>query len=162
MYTATVLLTIEEFIPMTGIVAASESIKAIIGQPHDTSPPSPQPAEFSGDGESIKIVVPPGYQGSVQLTYQLPDPRYTLVGIAFTESAPAPSQTQALQDSISRLEFPQVIIQRDITGSQMIVTDDCLDQLNNVVFDYVILVQHVESGNIGLIDPEIETGDGDH
>lgn len=160
MYTATVLITIapDGFIPMSGVVQNSESITAHLGKPQDTSPPSPQPATFSGDGESIQITVPTGYQGAVQLTYQLPSARYTLVGIAFTQANPAPNQQ--LTESFSRIEFPQVIIQRDVTGSQMIVTDECLDQFNNVVFDYVILVQDIETGNIGLIDPEIETGDG--
>lgn len=163
MYTATVLITIPPgaFVPMSGIVENSKSIDAIIGAPKDTSPPSPQPAIFSGgSGESIQITVPAGYQGSVQLTYQLPDNEYTFVGIAFTQAGPAPQQAQVLKESTSRLEFPQVIIQRDLTGSQMIVTDECLSQFNNIVFAYVILVQHVASGNIGLIDPDIETGDG--
>lgn len=163
MYTATVLITIppDSFVPMSGLVENSKSINALIGAPQDTSPPSPQPAIFSGgSGESIQITVPSGYQGSVQLTYQLPDNNYTFVGIAFTEATPAPQAGQMLQESTSRLEFPQVIIQRDLASSQMIVTDECLDQFNNVVFDYVILVQHVASGNIGLIDPDIETGDG--
>lgn len=161
MYTATVLINIQPngFTPMFGVVSESKTIDAVLGAPQDTSPPSPQPAIFSGgSGESIQITVPTGYQGSVQLTYQLPDNRYTLVGIAFTQATPAPSQQ--LTESSSRLEFPQVIIQRDLTGSQMIVTDECLDQYNNIVFDYVILVQEVESGNIGLIDPDVETGDG--
>lgn len=160
MYTATVLINIlpDGFVPMSGIVQDSPSIKAELGRPHDTSPPSPQPAEFEGDGQSINIIVPAGYQGSVQLTYQLADPRYTLVGIAFTQATSAP--TQQLKESTSRLEFPQVIIQRDLTGSQMIVTDDCLNQFNQVVFDYVILVQEVASGNVGLIDPEVDTEDG--
>lgn len=160
MYTATVLITIapDGFVVMTGNVNNSPSITAHLGKPTDTSPPSPQPAEFSGDGQSIQITVPSGYQGSVQLTYQLPDPRYTLIGIAFTQATPAP--TQQLKESTSRLEFPQVIVQRDMTGSQMIVTDDCLNQFNQVVFDYVIIVQDIQTGNIGLIDPDVETGDG--
>ncbi len=160
MYTATVLITIapDGFVPMAGIIQESPCITAILGKPTDTSPPSPQPAEFKGGGESIQIVVPSGYQGSVQLTYQLPDPRYTLIGIAFTAATPSPQQQ--LTESTSRIEFPQVILQRDFTGSQMIVTDDCLDQFNQVVFDYVILVQDVQSGFIGLIDPDIETEDG--
>lgn len=162
MYTATVLITIapDGFVPMSGIIAESKSIIANLGRPQDTSPPSPQPAVFSGGGESIQITVPPNYQGSVQLTYQLPSNRYTLVGIAFTQATPAPTQQAQVTESFSRMEFPQVIIQRDMTGSQMIVTDECLDQFNNVVFDYVILVQDIETGNIGLIDPDVETGDG--
>ncbi len=152
MYTATILITIQEFVPMTGIFAQSPSITATISPPTDTSPPTPTPATFSGDGQSITITVPPAYPGSVQLTYQLPDPRYTLLGIAYKASTAGSG----------RAEFPQVILQRDVTGSQMIVTDDCLNAYNQVVFDYVILVQDVASSNMGLIDPDIETDDGGH
>ena len=43
----------------------------------------------------------------------------------------------------------------------MTVADACLDRYNGVEFTYVILVQEVATGNIGLIDPGIENESGD-
>lgn len=148
MYTATVLLEIREFIPMTGDFGKSPSIIAYISPPKDTSPP-PQPLTpvFSGDGESITITVPKGYPGSVQLTYQLPSPKYLLLGLAF----------KAENGSVGELEFRTVTINRDSFGSQLTVTDSCLNTFNDVTYAYVILVQEVATGNIGLIDPDVET-----
>lgn len=152
MYTATVLLEIQQFVPMTGSFDDSPSCVAVIYPPKDTSArPSPYPV-FSGDGQSITITVPKGYQGSVLLTYQLPSPEYVLVGVAFKSQAAA---------GVGQLEFPIVEILRDPTGGQMTVTDSCANHADETKFAYVILVQHVPSANIGLIDPDIETENGE-
>lgn len=148
MYSATVLLTIQEFVPMTGIYGQSPSIVAKIAPPQDISPP-PHPATpvFSGDGESITITVPKGYLGSVQLIYQLPDPRYVMLGAAF----------KSPNGGVGQVEFRGVGVNRDPYGSQMVVIDACAEECYGIDFSYVILVQEVASGNIGLIDPAIET-----
>ena len=151
MYTATVLLSVEKFVPMIGIFGQGPSIVATISPPRDTSAqPAPVPV-FSGDGEFIVITVPKGYQGSVQLTYQLPDARYVLLGCAF----------KGPNGGVGRLEFRDVMVQRDIYGSQLIVTDACMHVCNGIEFTYVILVQEVATGNIGLIDPGIENEGGE-
>ncbi len=149
MYTATVLLAVQEFVPMNGVTGQSPSIAATISPPKDTSP---LPAGvFSGGGESIVVTTPQGYAGSVQLTYQLPDSRYVLVGVAFKNP----------NGGVGRVEFRTVGINRDPYGSQMTVTDSCVNQLNGVDYTYVILVQEVASGNIGLIDPSWENEGGE-
>jgi hypothetical protein len=148
MYSATVLLTIKEFVPMTGNFAQSPSIVATIAPPQDISPPPhPDTPVFSGDGQSITITVPKGYLGSVQLVYQLPDPKYVLLGAAF----------KSPNGGVGRLEFRSIAVNRDPYGSQMLVTDACAEECNNVEFTYVILIQEVATGNIGLIDPDIDT-----
>lgn len=152
MFTATVLLSVEKFVPMVGIYGQSPSILATIAPPHDTSPPpAPIPPVFSGDGQTIVITVPPGYNGSVLLTYQLPDPRYVMLGVAF----------KSPNGGVGRLEFRSVGISRDPYGSQLTVTDACVDQCIGVEFSYVILVQEVATGNIGVIDPGIENEGGE-
>jgi hypothetical protein len=152
MYTATVLLAVNRFVPMQGVTGESSSIAATVFPPKDTSPPSPQSAEvFSGNGESIVVTTPKGYAGSVQLTYQLPDPRYVLLGIAFKNP----------NGGVGRVEFRSVGISRDIYGSQMTVIDSCVNPLDGVDYTYVILVQEVVSGNIGLIDPDWENENGE-
>ena len=152
MYTATVLLNITAFVPMSGHVSASPSISAVIAPPHDTSPPPPPPQPvFSGNGESIVITVPRGYTGAVQLTYQLPDTRYVLLGAAY----------RGPHGGVGRVLFPALSVSRDPYGSQMTVTDSCANGFNNLDFSYVILVQEVTSGNIGLIDPDIKNNNED-
>lgn len=146
MYTATVQLTINEFVPMNGNIAESPTIDATIAPPVNTSP-QPQTDVFGGDGQSITITVPQGYIGTVGLTYQLPDPRYVLLGLSFKNP----------NGGAGRLEFPALLINRDPTGSQLGVNDACAPQYYGVDYDYVILVQEVPSGNIGLIDPDIQT-----
>lgn len=148
MYTATTQITINQFVPMNGVIGQSPTIDASISPPINTSP---QPAGqekpvFTGDGESITVTVPQGYTGATQLTYQLFDSRYVLLGLAFLNP----------QGGAGRTEFSRLDIDRDTTSSQIIVTDDCVTALAGIEFQYVILVQEVASGFIGLIDPDIE------
>ena len=154
MYTATVLIEIEKFVPMTtGAFVEGDNIVAVINPPTDTSPPPyPETPVFSGDGESITITIPKGYQGSVQLTFQLPDSKYVILGAAF----------KSPNGGVGREEFRNVIVERDIYGSQMTVTDECMEECDGVTFAYVILVQEVATAMIGLIDPDVDTTqDGD-
>lgn len=148
MYTATVLITINEFVSATGSLTQSASIDATLSPPTDTSPPPPsQPPVFSGDGESIVITVPDAYSGSVQLTFQLPDPRYVLLGVSFV----ADPEGQTNQ------EFRTIVLQRDSYGSQMSITDACIPDLDDINYEYLIIVQEVATGAVGIIDPRIET-----
>lgn len=150
MYTATVQLTINQFVPMNGIVKQSPSIGATIAAPVNTSP-QPQTQVFSGDGQTITITVPKGYEGKVSLTYQLPDPNYVLLGFAF----------DAPDGDPGCLQFPGIEIERDPTGGDATVICSCDPDYNNVDYSYVILVQEVASGNIGLIDPDVEVSIGE-
>lgn len=152
MYSATVLIAIEKFVPMTGDFDESPSIIAKIAPPTDISPPPhPETDVFSGDGESITITIPKGYQGSVQLIYQLPNPQYMLLGAAF----------KCDSTSVGQVEFPTMAISRDPYGSTMVVTNACTHSSDGKEYQYVILVQEVASANIGLIDPDIETKEGE-
>jgi hypothetical protein len=38
------------------------------------------------------------------------------------------------------------------------VTDDYLNSDDDITFDYLILIQHTTTGNIGAIDPSIRSG----
>jgi hypothetical protein len=147
-YIALVEIGIEKFVPMTGVYGESPSIVATISPPKDISPP-PQPSTpvFSGNGEFIKVTVPKDYTGAVQIVYQLQDPRYVLLGAAFKSPTGGVGET----------EFREILLERDPASSQMTVTDACLPSWDKVNFSYVILVQEASTGNIGLIDPGIET-----
>lgn len=149
MYTATTQITITEFVPITQFPANGNCTKATISPPVNTSPqpPNQKTPVFTGDGQSITITVPKGYQGATQLTYQLFDPQYVLLGIAF--SGPL--------GGAAREEFNQLDIYRDTTSSQIIVTDTCDPQCTGVEYQYLILIQEATTGAIGMIDPDIET-----
>jgi hypothetical protein len=154
MYTATVQLTITTFTPLS----QSPSFQATIGAPTNTSPKnSGGSTVFSagtpGSGQSIIITRPSGYKGSVQLTFQLYSSDYILAGIAVNSKDSAAST--------GRQQFRTVTLNRDQSGSQMIVTDALLDDAD---YTYLILVQAVTgqyAGQIGAIDPEIDNEGGE-
>ncbi|MCX6953211.1 MAG: hypothetical protein NTV51_13750 [Verrucomicrobia bacterium] len=148
MYTATVLLQIKKFTHMSGVYGKGRYIKAVINPPTDTSPPPyPKVPVFSGDGQSITISIPSTYWGGVSLTFQLPDPAYVLLGVAFKSDG----------GSVAQAEFPALSTSRDANGSQLTMLDACDDDGEEVFLDYLILVQQVSTGNIGAIDPDIDT-----
>ena len=149
MYTATVQITINQFAPISG---QGPNIAATLAPPNNTSPtpPPPGPPVFSVNGDLITICVAQSYVGAVQLTFQLPDPNYVLLGIAVDPTG-TPSGT-----SVGRQQFRTITVNRDPTGSQLTVTDACLGDFNTIDFEYVILVQQVATGAIGIIDPGID------
>ncbi len=149
MYTATVQIAINQFNVNPGAYA---TIDATLSPPVNTSPnpPPPGPPVFSGDGQQITVCVPQGYLGAVQFTFQLPDPNYVLVGIA-VDPTRAPDGP-----SVGRQQFRTITVNRDPSGGQLTVTDSCNAEFNFIEFNYVILVQQVASGAIGIIDPGID------
>jgi len=144
MYTATVQITINQFVPMNGLIQESPSIDATLAAPVNTSP-QPQTPVFSGTGEQIVITVPTGYEGKVSITYQLPTSDYVLLGFSFVNP----------NGGAGRLQFPGVEIERDPTGGDATVICSCAPDCYNVNYSYVILIQEVATGNIGLIDPMV-------
>lgn len=148
MYTATVLLSIQGFVPTSGIYGQGPFIDATVNPPTDTSPPPKPPYEvFTGDGQSITITISSTYVGAVALTFQLPSPDYVIIGLAF----------KSVGGQVGQAEFPAMTIYRDPSGSQLTLIDSCDAQDDKLDFNYSILIQEVSSGNIGVIDPDIET-----
>lgn len=149
MYTATTQVTIIEFVPAVQFPSNGACTKATLSPPVNTSPqpPNQQIPVFTGDGQSITITVPADYHGATQLTYQLFDPRYILLGIAFKGPV----------EGCGREEFNQLDIYRDDVSSQIVVTDTCDPELSGIEYQYIILIQDSVSGAIGIIDPYIET-----
>jgi hypothetical protein len=149
MYTATVQITINKFAPIT---KSGPSIDASLSLPTNTSAPGSGGSKVFPKAKQSpqKIVVcpPPGYVGAVQITFQLANAAYVLVGMAVIP--------ELSHGSAGRLQFRSVSISRDCYGSQMTVTDACLKEFANIPFTYVILVQEISSGAIGLIDPEVD------
>jgi hypothetical protein len=97
-------------------------------------------------GEDITI------KGSdpVKLVFTLPNPSaddgFVLLGIGF--AANSPSTTVGLHT------FPTITIDRFPTSSTMTVADHPQD-VGIQRYDYVMLVQKISSGEIGIIDPSM-------
>ena len=91
----------------------------------------------------------------IKLTFVLNDARYLFAGIVFSKRSAMPFQPISVADPNVRGKgsFPSVEITTPAPGvSQMTVTN-MRDQ--KASFDYSIILQDVESGLIGCIDPEI-------
>jgi hypothetical protein len=146
MYIANVVVTINTFVAANYNKGQSPSCLATLSPPQDISP-QPVPGTFTQKGNRIIVSVPPGYQGGVQLIYQLADKNYVLLGAMF----------RGPNGGAGRLEFNTITLQRWPTSSQMTVTDACLVADYKKVYDYTLIIQDVLSGNIGIIDPEEET-----
>lgn len=149
MFSANILTKVLAFHPM-----GAGNIKAVLWPLTDTSPNAPTGVfQYSLKEDPMLVAkLPKGYVGTIGLTYQLPDPRYLLIGIAFN-----PKKSHG--DSGCR-EFPTININRDPYGSQLTLIDACLPEFDQVVFNYVILVQEAATGLIGLIDPSEENDGG--
>ena len=137
---ATLNITINQFRALGGIFPVSATMTLAPGTPD----------AFTIHGKNVTIELPQGQQSSVTLTFVLPDPNYVLLGIAFASNTKGSS-------SLGRTEFPSVAITRNSQGSSMVVTDSCDPSQNAVRFNYVIMVQSVNTAEIGIIDPDIET-----
>ena len=132
---ATFNVTINRFRPLGGVFPISASFAL--------------PVPVTGitlSGKTISVSVPAGT--TVQLIFNLPDPNFVLLGIAFAANESGPVV-------VGRQEFPSVSISRSTSGSQMTVLDACISNFNDVRFNYVIMVQSLRNGDIGLIDPAI-------
>jgi hypothetical protein len=132
--TAVLGLTITAFYPTGAIYPISYQLALLSGDPRI----------FTLQNGKLTVRVPIGTE--VKIQYSLPDPRYVLLGAAFNPNGPG----------AGRQEFPTVTLKRDVNGSTMVVTDKSLPAFQGIDYTYVILVQQVATGFIGLIDPDLE------
>ena len=132
--TATITVAIDAFYPIGSIYPINASLALTGGDAN----------VFNLSDDKLTITVPPGTP--VKINYVLNDARYVLLGIAFNPNGPG----------AGRQEFPKVTLTRSLANSQMVVDDSSLQAFQGVDYTYVILVQEVKTGSIGLIDPDIE------
>lgn len=91
----------------------------------------------------------------VRLIFNLPDPRYLIVGIAWKAD---------LTPSVGEKTFPQVLVRRgcnvpspfkpDVPGGSCLVMADNAEDPGN--YNYVLLIQEVSTGEIGMYDPGMD------
>ena len=150
-YSATINITNIVFTPMSGNVGSTPCTEATL----TLTVPSGQPTGiFTGDGnngDTIVVTVPQSNPGTVVLNFTLDDSagQYTLLGLAFKPSS---------DDGVGINEFPTISLSRSEGKSLLAVTDDYLKTDDDITFDYLILIQHTATGNIGAIDPKIRSG----
>jgi hypothetical protein len=146
MYSAQINITITQFTPTDGIIGSGNSVAATLSEPVNTSP-NPVPGTFTGSGQNLTVNVSPQYDGQVQLNLNLSSPHYILIGVAFTPSS----------GRLGRTEFPVIANNRSSHQSLLTITDICDPAESNILFNYGIVVQQVSTGQIGIIDPRVET-----
>ena len=94
--------------------------------------------------------------GPIRLIFNLPDPRYVLLGVAW--------QADVRDNCVGEKTFPTVFIERDSSaqpwwqpvnspGSFLTVTDNAQ---NPGHYEYVLLIQDVSTGEIGMFDPGMD------
>lgn len=102
-----------------------------------------------GRDQTLWVRVPEGYQNGAQITYQLASRKYVMLGIAFVP-------TGKKGNEVGQNEFPLVSMNRDDESSEMTITDVCDVRPEEVnCYTYGILIQEIETGDIGVFDPKI-------
>jgi hypothetical protein len=146
-YSATINITNIVFKAMSGNVGSTPCTEATLTL---MPQPSGQPEGiFTGNGDNIVVTVPEINPGTVVLKFTLNVPLYTLLGLAFVPSS---------DDGVGINEFPSIALSRSEGTSLLTVTDDYTKSDDDITFDYLILIQHTTTGNIGAIDPRIRSG----
>jgi hypothetical protein len=146
-YSATINITNIVFKAMSGNVGSTPCTEATLTL---MPQPSGQPEGiFTGNGDNIVVTVPEINPGTVVLKFTLDVPLYTLLGLAFVPSS---------DDGVGINEFPSIALSRSEGTSLLAVTDDYTKSDDDITFDYLILIQHTTTGNIGAIDPRIRSG----
>ncbi len=100
---------------------------------------------FSFSNNKLTISASRGQK--LHVIFSLPSSDYVLIGVALT-GAPG---------HVGRGQFPHVDIKRSDTGTIMCVTDVAPSTDGSTSFTYDLVVQETEQGQLGLIDPGIET-----
>lgn len=137
-------LTIHRFRPLGGVVPISASLKLVSGDRK----------VFRTDGKSITIYLWKGDAGdTIELNFRFRQRRYIPLGIAFSSV----SGEYYGQLEFNRIEIETVTHPRlpRLGFRQLRVRDLHDPRRNRVQYDYVILVQDTQTGEVGLIDPDI-------
>jgi len=125
-------VTITQFRTLGGVFPTSATYDA----------PSPPPGvKVIGGNILIKSTAP------TKLVFQLPSETHVFVGACFA------SPTEP--GNVGLTEYPSVLIERNPKVNTLTITDLNLQENMGIPFNYVLFVQHTETGDIGMIDPII-------
>ena len=138
MPTGTFKITINKFRSLGGAFPTSAHMT-----PDKDNPPC---ITIQGENITVKGKEPVKLIFELAIKQQTSEPGHVLLGVAF--AANSPSVTVGLHT------FPIVEITRRPDGSTMTVTNQPQNLGVPQRYDYVILVQSVDTGDIGIIDPD--------
>lgn len=131
---ANLTLTINQFRALGGVFPISADIALTTDYPDVFI--------MGGDNLIIKTL------SSVKLVFTLNEPDFLLLGIIF--------RANAKNKSLKHLNvFQEVVVTRGTGNSEMTVTDQNEVASRHTHYDYVILVQNLTTGEVGIIDPGI-------
>jgi hypothetical protein len=100
------------------------------------------------DGDDTLVITAPEETPKVFIYFKLQDPAHVIVGLAFE-----PNQSGELA---GRREFPGISITRNQTLTTLGVEDEYMSVTGEgSSFPFVIVIQQVSTGDIGIIDPLI-------
>ena len=136
MLSAKFTITINTFRPLGGVFPISASIV----------PAPDNPKCITIEGKNIRVCSKAPVQLAFDLTNPPTGPGHVLLGVAF-----AANQSDL---TVGMHTFPNILICREPNGSCMTVTDQPQD-VGKQHYGYVILVQSIATGEIGMIDPDI-------
>ncbi|HVU22658.1 MAG TPA: hypothetical protein VHE13_00940 [Opitutus sp.] len=150
--TGVLTITVTQFRSLGAITALQATLSDWTGFHMPANLPMPQPPPTL-DLKSDNVVICSDYP--VRLIYNLPDPRYLLVGIAWKAD---------VSPSVGERTFPDVVVLRNCNvptpyephvtgGSCLTVTDNAQEPGN---YQYVVLIQEVSTGEIGFYDPGMD------
>jgi len=150
--TGVLTVTVTQFRSLGAITELQATLTDWTGFQVPPNVPMPQPPPtLTMDGDNVTICS----QYPVRLIFNLPDPRYLLVGVAWKAD---------VTNSVGEKTFPDVLVKRDCNvpspykpdlpgGSCLTISDNANDPGN---YDYVLLIQEVSTGEIGFYDPGMD------
>ena len=145
MYQGIFNITVNTFRPVGGVVP----IDAFF-----TLDPASSPI-FSLVGETIRITRPASDRTPVEIVFKLHNPDLLLLGIAFSNGRPG----------LGHNEFPVVLLQPEDVPSKgphgayrkMTVQDAGKLPAELYRYNFILLLQSLQTGEMGIIDPGIQT-----
>lgn len=114
---------------------------------------------------SIRITEPPGENFPMTLVFELVAEEYLLIGIAFSRKDAGPRE-----DGQGQEEFPSITVESRMTNifgqpkrpyRALTVVDKRRPENIGKRFEYALLVQRISTGEMGVIDPDIENQAGE-
>jgi len=133
--TATIAVTISQFAPIG-------SGKTTFNLAMQGATPT---GIFSFSNNKLTISASKGQK--VHVVFSLTGSAYVLIGVAL----------KGTPGHVGRGQFPHVDIRRSTSGSTICVTDVAPSTDGTTNFTYDLVIQETQQGQLGLIDPDIET-----
>lgn len=151
--TGALTITVTKFRSLGAITPLEATLSGWTGFKMPGGAPLPEPAPtLTLEGNNLTV----SSEYPVQLVFNLTDPRYLLIGVAWDANEGT--------NDVGKRTFPKVVTRRNVTipipyqppvvgGSSIAMVDNAQDQGS---YEYALIIQEVESGEIGVLDPGMD------